>query len=112
VVASLCDRVFVMYGGRTIERGPRQQILSQPGHPYTQALVMAARSVRREDGTFVTLTGDAVPGVTDAGCGFATRCRQATSACNAGVPGFRAVAALESHHARCILHRELSTEAV
>jgi hypothetical protein len=50
--------------------------------------------------------------VTDAGCGFATRCRQATSACNAGVPGFRAVAALESHHARCILHRELSTEAV
>jgi oligopeptide/dipeptide ABC transporter ATP-binding protein len=110
VVASLCERVFVMYGGRTIERGPREEILSHPGHPYTQALVMAARSVRRDDGTFVTLSGDTVPGTAAKGCGFAARCSQASAACRAAVPGFHPVAAHATHSARCILHSEAAVE--
>jgi oligopeptide/dipeptide ABC transporter ATP-binding protein len=106
VVASLCDRVFVMYGGRTIESGSRQEILSQPAHPYSQALVLAARSVRRDDGTFVTLTGDTVSGVSSQGCGFARRCAHASDACHAGLPELEAISGQRStpHSVRCFLH--------
>jgi oligopeptide/dipeptide ABC transporter ATP-binding protein len=106
VVASLCDRVFVMYGGRTIESGSRQEILSQPAHPYSQALVLAARSVRRDDGTFVTLTGDMAADVSSQGCGFARRCTQASHACYAALPKLEAIGGHRStpHNVRCFLH--------
>ncbi|WP_372069645.1 ABC transporter ATP-binding protein (plasmid) [Tistrella mobilis] len=110
VVSRLCDRVFVMYGGRTIETGPREAILSRPGHPYTRALVDAARSVRTADGRFVTLTGDA-PKLQDGAlaCPFVTRCTSAMPDCSAAVPGLFPVgetgrAAAGGHLVRCLLH--------
>ncbi|MEN2977804.1 ABC transporter ATP-binding protein (plasmid) [Tistrella bauzanensis] len=105
VVSSLCERVFVMYGGRTIESGPRDAILSRPGHPYTRALVDAARSVRGPDGRFVTLTGDA-PKLQDGAeaCPFITRCTSAMPACAAAVPELFVVADTGGHVARCLLH--------
>jgi peptide/nickel transport system ATP-binding protein len=42
VVRMLCDEVLVMKGGEIIERGPAEQIMTAPEHPYTRALVAAA----------------------------------------------------------------------
>ena len=46
IVAGMCDRVLVMYGGEIIEKGTVEQIYKNPSHPYTQALL---RSVPRLD---------------------------------------------------------------
>jgi ABC-type oligopeptide transport system ATPase subunit len=44
VVREVCDRVAVMHHGTIVEDGPTEQILENPRHPYTHALVNAARS--------------------------------------------------------------------
>ncbi len=41
VVRLLCDRVMVMQAGRIVEEGPTEQLLSEPGHPYTRTLLEA-----------------------------------------------------------------------
>src|SRR5258708_11061377 len=46
LVASLCQRVVVMYAGRVVEEGPVEQIFKSPQHPYTWSLL---RSVPRVD---------------------------------------------------------------
>ena len=39
VVAEVCDRVVVMYGGKIMERGPAADVFEQPGHPYSAGLL-------------------------------------------------------------------------
>ena len=57
VVAELCDRIVVFYAGEIVESGPVEQIVSDPRHPYTQALLRVAslgdgahRGARRHPG--------------------------------------------------------------
>ena len=76
VLAQLAHRVAVMYRGRIVELGPAERVLTQPLHPYTQALLSAMptptpglRSVRITLPT-TTLADDAV----GSGCGFRDRC--------------------------------------
>src|SRR6478735_1169057 len=42
VVAETCERILVMYGGQIVESGPTAEVLSDPKHPYTQALMGVA----------------------------------------------------------------------
>jgi oligopeptide/dipeptide ABC transporter ATP-binding protein len=77
-VEYLCDRVAVMYLGRVMEAGTRQQVLSDPQHPYTQALLSAAvvpdPQVQRERRR-VVLDGELPsPLAPPSGCRFRTRC--------------------------------------
>lgn len=95
VVDHLADDVAVLYLGRLVETGTRDQVLSHPRHPYTQALLSAApvpdpvlqRTRRR-----VLLTGD-VPSPLDVppGCRFATRCPAAVGRCHVEEPQLRPV---------------------
>src|SRR5690606_31767885 len=39
VVATVCERVLVMYGGRIVEAGPAGQVFTRPRHPYTRGLL-------------------------------------------------------------------------
>ncbi|MDQ2065891.1 ABC transporter ATP-binding protein [Xinfangfangia sp. CPCC 101601] len=41
VIAEVCDRVTVLYHGRSLENGPAEQVLQRPEHPYTRALLAA-----------------------------------------------------------------------
>jgi len=87
VVAQVCQRVCVMYGGRIVESGLVAAVLAEPRHPYTEALL---RSVPTVDGPRRALTP--IPGAVPAagempeGCRFHPRCPLAETRCTAEVP--------------------------
>ena len=85
----LCDRVAVMYLGKVVEIGPAATVLSEPRHPYTQALLEAVPRVDPESlGRFgagrarPVLPGE-VPDAADVpgGCRFHPRCPRAFEPC-------------------------------
>lgn len=90
VVASVSNRIGVMYLGRLVEVGTTAQVVRNPQHPYTEALLSAepeAVPSRLRARTRIILDGD-IPSPIDppSGCGFRTRCRYAQDRCEAEVP--------------------------
>lgn len=76
VVRQVAHRIAVMYYGRIVEQGPRDEVLERPRHPYTQALISAIPvpdpTTQR---TRIVLPGDPPsPTVMPPGCPFASRC--------------------------------------
>ncbi len=88
VVRHIADEVLVMYLGRPVEHGTRDQIFTSPRHPYTQALLsatpMADPRRRRER---IRLAGE-LPSPIDppSGCPFHPRCAYADARCKAELP--------------------------
>jgi peptide/nickel transport system ATP-binding protein len=82
VVADTCDRILVMYGGEIVESGLTHQVLTDPAHPYTRALLDVASI-----GDWRRRTLDVIPGSPPeagarmSGCRFAPRCRDVLEAC-------------------------------
>tara|TARA_R110002020_G_scaffold475558_1_gene710888 strand:- start:2490 stop:3476 length:987 start_codon:yes stop_codon:yes gene_type:complete len=91
VVASIADRVAVMYAGRLVEQGPVDEVLVAPRHPYTQALVSAipmphdavGAAFRGLPGQPPELAGPVL------GCAFAPRCPHAFDPCHRHRPPLR-----------------------
>jgi oligopeptide/dipeptide ABC transporter ATP-binding protein len=83
VVATVCDRVLVMYGGRIVEAGEVRQLLTRPQHPYTQGL-LAASDLEAVDalGHLPTIEGSVPPGGRfPDGCVFRNRCPRGDERC-------------------------------
>jgi oligopeptide/dipeptide ABC transporter ATP-binding protein len=73
VIASLCDRILVMYAGQIVEDGAVADVLARPAHPYTQALIRAAHASVAEQP--ITAAGEATADIgADGGCRYAARC--------------------------------------
>lgn len=90
VLEALADRVLVMYAGRRVEEGPRDQILAAPLHPYTAGLLACGPPAERPPGgprPLPTLPGRAptVRGL-GPGCRFAPRCTYRMERCEAEDP--------------------------
>jgi peptide/nickel transport system ATP-binding protein len=83
VVATVCERVMVMYGGRVVESGPVRDVFTRPRHRYTQGLIGASDLTVVDDrGRLATIGGSVPPaGRFPAGCVFRNRCASATEAC-------------------------------
>jgi len=70
---NIADRVAVMYLGRIVEEGPTEQVLANPQHPYTRALLSVVPEMERLEQ--VVLTGEPPdPTKVPAGCRFHPRC--------------------------------------
>ena len=83
-VASLCDRVLVMYCGQVVEAAGTEALFTHPRHPYTEGLLGAIANL---DGTSQpTAIKGSVPSLRDLpqGCRFHPRCSYAVSACTVG----------------------------
>jgi oligopeptide transport system ATP-binding protein len=102
VVAGMCDRVVVMYGGRTVEEGTAEDIFYQPRHPYTRGLLASVPTLELDPSQFMTGIDGHPPmaGVEPSGCSFAPRCGQAMDVCRESRPLLNAGGA---HVAACHL---------
>lgn len=106
VVAQVCSRVVVMYGGMVMEEGSAEDIFYRPKHPYTQGLL---RSVPQRKGgssreRLVPIEGSP-PDLIDppSGCPFRERCPHAMPKCAELPPHFEVGPA---HRALCWLNDE------
>ena len=113
LVASLCQRVIVMYAGRIVEEGPVEQIFKSPQHPYTWSLL---RSVPRVDEArkdrLVSIRG-LPPDLSNPppGCKFHPRCPFVIDHCKTEEPSLGEVGL--NQVARCwVLMRNVTSEAV
>jgi len=87
VIASISDWVAVMYAGKIVEMGKAGDILLEPTHPYTQALVNAVPSIKETRKTFKFIAGQP-PDLLDPppGCRFHPRCPYANEKCRSEEP--------------------------
>ena len=82
VVASIADRVAVMYAGEIVEEAPVDELFSDPRHPYTQGLLRALPHVSRKRRELVPIAGLVPPAqMMPPGCRFAPRCPHALEQC-------------------------------
>jgi peptide/nickel transport system ATP-binding protein len=110
MVRYISNRVAVMYLGRIVELGERDEIFEQPLHPYTQALQSAVPipnpdlEARRER---IVLEGDVPnPAEPPPGCHFHPRCAYATEICRDEYPAFRNLGGEEHPHMVACHHAE------
>jgi len=122
VICETCDKVAVMYAGRTIEYGTVESVFLKPIHPYTKGLIDAIPSMEKGK----TRKLFAIPGkppdliAPPMGCGYHPRCPYAKPVCKERLPQRRSIGgrSVECHFAEEVLDftgRELyqaSTEAI
>ena len=95
VIARVADRVQVMYAGRTVERGPVDDIILRPTHPYTQGLIHSIPSLGNQR---LTPIPGAPPNMLrpPSGCAFRVRCPFAKAVCGEQLPELRSIGAIET----------------
>ena len=105
VVASLCDRIAILYGGKVVETGTTDEIFYQTKHPYTEGLLKSiARRQAQPDGSFVREPIQSIPGTppdllkVNTGCPFVSCCPDAMKICKDYLP---ATVAFSPTHSAC-----------
>jgi peptide/nickel transport system ATP-binding protein len=107
VVAELADRVAVMYGGRIVESGPREQIFTAPRHPYTRRLLLAVPDIAGKRAVVGIPGHAALPGSRPDGCSFHPRCLLASDECRREFPPVTDLGG--AHTVRCHHHDDAGT---
>ena len=81
-MSQISDRIAVMYAGQIVECGPSCDVIEQPAHPYTRALLASSPQFGAGGGLPKPI-GGGLPRPDDlpAGCAFAARCEMATDIC-------------------------------
>ncbi len=85
LVATVCQRLGILYGGEVVEIGPVREVVADPRHPYTKSF-LASLPVPEKKGQPLPIIGGRSPDPLKhpEGCCFAERCPTADNACRAG----------------------------
>lgn len=89
VIARVCQRIVVMYAGEIVEQGATRQVLSQPQHPYPQALLQAIPRMHSRQIPSALQGFPPAVGEVRSGCAFAMRCAYASELCRQTAPPLR-----------------------
>ena len=109
VVATVCQRVAIMYGGLIMETGTSDEIFYDPKHPYTKALLRAIPSTELKEGERLQAIEGLPPSLVNppAGCPFAERCEYASERCAQQLPEYYEFSG--THRAMCHLYDQAQT---
>ena len=110
IVASMCDRIAVMYAGRIVETGTCDEIFYHPKHEYTKGLL---ESIPRLDSTkhekLIPIEGNPVDLLNPPeGCAFAPRCKNCMKICLRENPPRTDFS--ETHYAHCFMNQKAEME--
>jgi oligopeptide/dipeptide ABC transporter ATP-binding protein len=108
-VASIAQRVAVVYGGQIVEEGPVDDIFYSPTHPYTEGLL---GSIPRPDGGRLRPIAGTPPRIVEVRrdrCSFVDRCRHAQAVCLDGQPPLVPV---DGSRSACVRATEITLEGV
>lgn len=110
-VASLCDKVHVMYLGKIVESAPTKEVITNPKHPYTQALIQAVpRENPNVERPRTSVEGSPrTPVDIEEGCRFRDRCPDRMEICEK-TPESRPVEGDDSHITSCHLYYDHEEE--
>ncbi|MBQ3793049.1 MAG: ABC transporter ATP-binding protein [Lachnospiraceae bacterium] len=111
VIATMCDEIIVMYGGRVCERGTAEDIFYRPCHEYTKGLLRSIPNVDNMKEKLVPIGGTPINLLNmPKGCAFCTRCENAMKICLEEVP--QEMEMPDGHYASCWLNvkRQLEEE--
>ena len=107
VVAKLCDRVAIMYGGKMVEIGTDKEVFYKPQHPYTKGLLSCiARAGDDEKEEELKPIPGSPPDLLNPpkGCPFVDRCEKAMRVCKDYMPDTTEFS--PTHRSRCWLNDE------
>lgn len=111
VVSAVCDRVSIMYAGQILERGPAEDLLVRPRHPYTLGLIESIPQVSAAGQPLSPIPGSPpAPNARPAGCLFSPRCRFSLAVCEETRPELVEVSAERA--TACLRQSELVKEHV
>jgi peptide/nickel transport system ATP-binding protein len=107
VIAQVADEIAVMYLGKILEQGTAKDVIHNPQHPYTQALLRAIPHLEHLGERLTAISGD-IPSPLErpTGCPFHTRCEQVIEdgVCDVKMPSLTKIS--DTHTVYCFLHEE------
>ena len=100
VIADMCDKIIVMYGGSVCERGTADDIFYDPKHEYTKGLLRSIPNVNNSKERLVPISGTPINLLNmPKGCAFCSRCDQAMKICLEEKP--KELSLSDTHSASC-----------
>ena len=103
VVAEVCDYVAVIYAGRIVEYGTKEDVFDHPTHPYTVGLFNSIPDIKKDMERLNPINGlPPDPTNLPSGCAFSPRCPFASEKCRCTEPVLTAVNESRSHLSACL----------
>jgi peptide/nickel transport system ATP-binding protein len=86
-ISRICDRIYIMYAGRVVEEGTRDDIIDHPGHPYTAGLLRSKLQLTATPSRVCGIPGNPPSTLkVYSGCEFYDRCDRRADVCMAETP--------------------------
>lgn len=108
VVASICDRIAIMYGGKIVEIGTAEEIFYEPKHPYTKGLLSCVANPEDKEKKELHPIPGSPPDLLNIGdwCPFVDRCENAMKVCKLKMPAEEQYS--DTHTCSCWLSHPLA----